>query len=382
MTIDKSSSDIGQQLLHAVIIAISPLGSLRRRSDLMKMDRWILASALQKSIRRGLKDEALDVAIALHAVDAEYAWRRLRVIAFEDVGMGNVEAVASVAAIAGRQQLRSALGDLQVYVGRVQSLTAAVKDRTACDLLSWIGCAPESMGFRAAILNTPERWEAIAMDCDSPMWQRASALQFLAGFAERSGAGWRTVTKANPNAVKRVLEALEPHPLVAFSVLRGKGTESLNVALLFAHLMWRQANRRPLVSREGELRSPVRIGGVIAPSFCMYTRVGLHALRLFLHRDSELREMLAWAGATDAFKALGLLVFQVESGVLDRVADYAPTVRIDAEHAELAQFGISDDAACAALRMLLRDHLPLLNTARRAAWRAHATELRAEGGAA
>ncbi|MDE2465235.1 MAG: hypothetical protein KGO02_16195 [Alphaproteobacteria bacterium] len=348
----------------------------------MKIDRWILASALQKSIRRGLKDEAIDVAVALHAVDAEYAWRRLRVIAFEDVGMGNVEAVASVAAIAGRQQLRGALGDLQVYVGRVQSLTAAVKDRTACDLLSWIGCAPESTGFRAAILSAPERWEAIAMDRDSPMWQRASALQFLAGFAERAGAGWRTVTRANPNAVKRVLDALEPHPLVAFSVLRGKGTESLNVALLFAHLMWRQANRRPLVSREAELQSPVRIGGVIAPSFCMYTRVGLRALRLFLHRDQELRGMLGRAGASDSFKTLGLLLFQVESGLLDRVEDYAPAVRVCSERAELAQFGVTDDAASAALRMLLREHLPILNCTRREAFKAYLTEMKSSGGSA
>lgn len=379
LKIGESFTEIHRQLIHAVIGSVPQAGNLRRRPNLVRIDRWILASALQKSIRRGLKDEATDVAIALHAVDTEYAWRRLRVIAFEDVGMGNVEAVASVAAIAGKQQLRGALGDLQVYVGRVRSLAAAVKDRTACDLLSWMGCAPESRRFRAAILSTPERWEAIAMDCDSLMWRRATALQLLAGFVERSGAGWRTVTRANPEAVKRVVEAVEPHPLAAFSVLRGKGTESLNVALLYAHLMWRQANRRPLVSHEAEVQRPIRIGGVIAPSFCMYTRVGLRALRLFLSRDAELRAMLAWAGATDAFKALGLLVFQVESGVLDRMEDYAPKVRVDAERAELAQFGITDDAACAALRMLLRDHLPMLHGARRAAFKAHVTEMKSSG---
>lgn len=379
---DKSYCDAHRQLIRAAIGAVSPVMALPHWRKLVKMDRWILASALQKCIRRGLQDEAVNVAVAIHSVDPQYGWRRLRVIAFEDVGMGNIEAVAAVVAIAGKRQLRNAIGDLQVFVGQVQSLTASVKDRTACDLLSWIGCAPDSADFRTVLLGMPSRWETIALTSELPVWQRTMALQLLAGCTERTGGGYRTISRSNPDALNRVVEALEPHSLVAFAVLRGKGTESLNVALLFAYLLRRQASRRPTVSREAEVRNPARIGGVIAPSFCMYTRVGLRALRMFLHRDAELRDMLASAGATDAFRALGLLVFQVESGMLDRMEDYAPRVRIDAERAELAQFGITDDATCAALRMLLCDHIPLLNKARRAAWDAHLAELKSVGGSA
>lgn len=346
---------------------------------LLYPDRWLLASALQKCIRRGLHAEVTDVAIALHAVDAEYAWRRLRVIALEDVGMGDVEAVATVMAVAGKRKVRESLGDLRLYVANVQMLAVGLKDRTACDLISWIGCAPEAIDFRTKILEQPARWESLALDDDVPIWQRVVALELLAGVTLRTGGGYRTLTRADPEAVLRVVEALKPHPLVAFAVLRGKGTESLNVALLFAHLLRQAADRCPVIAHEEEVQGSPCIGGLIAPSFCMYTRAGLRALRLFLHRDVEFRAVLSRAGATDAFKALGLLLFQVESGLLDRIEDYAPKVRIDAERAELAQFGMTDDAACAALRMMLKNRLPMLNKARRAAWKTYLVDAKLSG---
>jgi hypothetical protein len=315
-------------------------------------------------------------------VDAEYAWRRLRVIALEDVGMGNVEAVATVMAVAGKRKVREFFGDLRLYVANVQMLAAGLKDRTACDLIGWIGCAPEALDFRAKLLEQPTQWESLALDNDLSIWQRAVALELLAGITLRTGGGYRTLTRADPDAVLRVVETLKPHPLAAFAVLRGKGTESLNVALLFANLLRQAADRCPVISHEEEVQGSPCIGGLIAPSFCMYTRAGLRALRLFLHRDVEFRAMLSQAGATDAFKALGLLLFQVESGLLDRIEDYAPKVRIDAERAELAQFGMTDDAACAALRMTLKIRLPMLHTARRAAWKVYRDEVKSSRGLA
>lgn len=366
------------ELIRRVVTSISHDIRLAPRRTLFP-DRWLLASSLQKCIRRGLHVEATNVAIALHTVDAEYAWRRLRVIALEDVGLGDVEAVATVLAVAGKRRVRDALGDLRLFVANVHTLAVSMKDRTACDLISWIGCSPEAISYRTELLGTPTCWESLSLDDGAPMWRRVMALQLLAGFTVRAGAGYRTLSRANSGALSRVVEALESHPLVAFAVLRGSGTESLNVALLFAYLLRERADRRPTVSRKTEVQTPPCIGGLIAPSFCMYTRTGLRALRLFLHQDTELRDMLNRAGATDAFKALGLLLFQVESGLLDRIEDYAPNVRIDAERAELAMFGVTDDAACAALRMLLKEHLPMLNKARRVAWKAYLAEAKSLG---
>lgn len=334
-----------------------------------RLDRWILASSLQKCIRRGLVQDAIDVALALHALDPDYAWRRLRVISLEDVGLGDIKAVSGVLAVAGKKVLRSALGDSQLYVHLARLLAVAIKDRTACDLINWVSNALPAEHFRNELLKVASTtWEEVAVDDEVPVWKRVVALQLLSGYSAKVGVSYRIFSRSHPSAVVRVIESLKPDPMVSFALLRGKGSESLNIALLFAYLLWKKASRRALVSLETEVRGTVRIGGVIAPSFCMYTRVGLHAMRIFLSGDAMFRSLLEQAGATNALKVLGLLLFQIESGVLDRVVDYAPTVRVDAEHAELARFGVVDDATCVALRMELLKRMSALNKARRMAW--------------
>ncbi len=58
------------------------------------IDRWLAASALQKAVRRGNEEEALSCARLLSDVDPQRLWRRIAVIAMEDVGIGDIEATA------------------------------------------------------------------------------------------------------------------------------------------------------------------------------------------------------------------------------------------------------------------------------------------------
>jgi hypothetical protein len=59
-----------------------------------------VASALQKSIRRGLENDALHWATELDlAGQAAHAWKRLKIIACEDVGLGDPLAVVVIHAL-------------------------------------------------------------------------------------------------------------------------------------------------------------------------------------------------------------------------------------------------------------------------------------------
>lgn len=52
------------------------------------------ASALQKAVRRGLEDDAFYWGVELYKSGfSEYAWKRLRIITSEDVGLANNDAV-------------------------------------------------------------------------------------------------------------------------------------------------------------------------------------------------------------------------------------------------------------------------------------------------
>jgi replication-associated recombination protein RarA len=59
-----------------------------------------VASAFQKSIRRGLEDEALHWGVELDSSNyGEYAWKRLRIMASEDVGLAEPMLAATVYAL-------------------------------------------------------------------------------------------------------------------------------------------------------------------------------------------------------------------------------------------------------------------------------------------
>jgi len=100
-----------------------------------------LRSVLQKSIRRGLLEDAVLAAYEffLSGPEAEEVlWRRLEIIATEDVGFGLIEAPAVLESL-NAQRLRMAdRGDRWMYsVHAVRLLVTAKKDNTSMELATW-----------------------------------------------------------------------------------------------------------------------------------------------------------------------------------------------------------------------------------------------------
>jgi hypothetical protein len=95
-------------------------------------DPWIVSSLLQKSIRRGETEIAERAALTLFRLRGSAIWRRFMVIAFEDVGIGSVDAVMMAVAAGSDAALRKACGgDLHVAVHLAGVLAQAPKDRSA-----------------------------------------------------------------------------------------------------------------------------------------------------------------------------------------------------------------------------------------------------------
>jgi len=87
----------------------------------MTLSPWLAMSLLQKAVRRGRSDLALRAAATLLRDAPDRLWRRLGVIAFEDVGLGSlptlglrsppcrVSAIASRLAVTGLRCLSNKL---------------------------------------------------------------------------------------------------------------------------------------------------------------------------------------------------------------------------------------------------------------------------------
>ena len=100
-----------------------------------------LRSVLQKSIRRGLVEEAALAAYELFSnglETEEVLWRRLEIIATEDVGLGLVSAPAIVEALYAQAARMADRGDRWIYCAHaVRLLASAPKDNMSMELAGW-----------------------------------------------------------------------------------------------------------------------------------------------------------------------------------------------------------------------------------------------------
>jgi replication-associated recombination protein RarA len=100
-----------------------------------------LRSVLQKSIRRGWVEDAALAAYELFSSGdetEELLWRRLEIIATEDVGMGLPLAPAVIEALNQQRQRMPARDDRWIYCAHaVRLLATAQKDNTSMELAGW-----------------------------------------------------------------------------------------------------------------------------------------------------------------------------------------------------------------------------------------------------
>jgi len=97
---------------------------------------WVAMSLLQKAIRRGRRVLALRAAATLLTGSPERLWRRLACIAFEDVGLADIDTVATVtAAVVGKKFHEFLGGEWSTASFLVSKMADAPKCRAADDLL-------------------------------------------------------------------------------------------------------------------------------------------------------------------------------------------------------------------------------------------------------
>lgn len=99
----------------------------------------LVISALQKSIRRGLTEEAVTFAYEMYITSEQFEdklWRRLQAISVEDIGFGDLSAPVLINSLNQmRQNFPYTDGDRPIFfVHAIRYLAAAKKDRTSDNL--------------------------------------------------------------------------------------------------------------------------------------------------------------------------------------------------------------------------------------------------------
>lgn len=350
---------IEREALQAVADEVFKARCRVTRFPLTDVEPSLATSLWQKAIRRGHCEWAIRAALYLHDLDPDYVWRRLRVIALEEVSVADLGLIAQVLAIAGKRALRAKIGERQVLMALTARLALSPKCCIPCDMASWLapadGQAPASGVPSVAAQLTDGNLQTVLLAADA--W-RALAPQSL-----RIDGRWIVTGRRDPLRRDAWLEQIEAPAVLGFVVRKGHGTYALNTLSVPA---WQLASMSATVQSIATTSpaSEVRISGVPAYAYCMYSGPGREALRRFALAGGKIFDELHQT--KDRVAIAGHLLFYLEGGWCAKryAVAHGKAIEAASEVALLRRYGVKSDRIPRLKRALCLD-LPRLNGLRR-----------------
>ena len=329
-------------------------------SDIAPMlgDRWLLASALQKSIRRGDIVRATQAAEALWNKDRQSLWRRLHITAMEDVGLGDADVMTITLTITAAHSWRRKIGDRRAALYIARLLAGAVKSRIADHLFSQADKAKGYESLRNKLANTTDDLLAdYAAHPESPLVERALALWFLAG-TKKYPSDRLPLRAGSPEYAAEVLNGLDV-PCAMVEACKSVMSRTPWPLWMFMPLIYQEVQKQSdAQSIECPLLYPtLEVEGVPLYAMDMFTRVGQSSIRQFQKAVPFLRNFTV--------KQIGLGVFYAEGC----------HVNLALQSAQINEFSFQGEIADAegsgmdvpqylALQDCLASALPILNEIR------------------
>ncbi|MBN3840978.1 hypothetical protein [Burkholderia sp. Ac-20349] len=316
-------------------------------------DRWMLASNLQKAIRLGLTEVALATMAKLLQVDEPYLWRRLPVVAYEDVGPGSFERCLEVLRLFRRTALHRRLGSACVAGYLVRRLCDAPKSRALCDAIAALEFSPElsRLEQQVSVLDDAQLLEAIAAPT-ADVVHRVACLRQICGYRRFCGGAWHTVAGTRRDLMGAVCDRMQLSPNEHALYICGNGvTDSLNIPVpVIAELVRAQRPVLRAIATGFEGRH-----GILYAALDRHTRVGKRCFAVLLAESAALRRFFRDHPGTDPVAVLGCAAFVSEGARLDRelMFDGREALRRRFEQAFFASAGLRPDAAAELIALLL-----------------------------
>lgn len=329
-------------------------------------DKYVLASLIQKAIRRGDVATARRAGHQLLSLDPSRLWRRLRVTALEDIGIGDCDAAAELVAIATYAGIRRRLGGNRLALDYgLDRACRAVKDRTPDHLHSVVEREPGRAERVEALRHASDSaLVAVLSDGTRDLAERAQAAATLLGHCEGDTREACQKRLAPVFAMFRGLGA----PKLLMAACEAYGFREGDILTLYVLLAWslRQAEGMPAGTAIHTLQAPDLIEGV--PAYGMdphHTRIGRRAVQ---HWRRSYRGPPPWSA-----RQIGMALWNVEAAACDRTLDWplGRQIRQRAYRADLLSYGVPQEQHEALFLWVTREHAAL-TSARRTVWRSAA----------
>lgn len=278
------------------------------RPKALPIDPWVAMSLLQKAIRRGDRPRALTAASTLLYGEGERLRRRLRCIAFEDVGIADCELGSLIlAALRGPSESLEWSSIAAITV----KLVDAPKCRAADDLLMGADSLPYLAPMWRDLRNAPDdELLSLAVEGGS-IYNQAICLRNLLG-TERGPERHRFGRHGNP---KLAFDALrQMHVSVSIRQMAWEAFRSTGSALgPLAALLSTRLGDAPTEIKHDKIAPAPSFNGVPLWAYDLYCRQGRRALAALLNTNLyAVRWIKRHIPSAEQIEFLGALVFRVE----------------------------------------------------------------------
>ncbi|MBR1149848.1 hypothetical protein [Bradyrhizobium sp. JYMT SZCCT0428] len=248
--------------------------------QLLNISPYLGMSLLQKAIRRGRTELALKAAATLLQQSPERLWRRLACIAFEDVGLGDLDLVAmATAAMAGKRTRGPLGGEWAVASFLTSRMADAIKCRGADDLLLVAENHPDFETQRLQFGFSTIKELTGLITGSEPLPVRALAAWFLLG-TDRRPSPRLARRSGDTAALFAALAGILPPCLV--EIAQEGHRRSGEVLPIFVALLAPQLQPDLETSEPDEMPPEVMLGPVPGWVVDLYTRPGRAALANFI----------------------------------------------------------------------------------------------------
>jgi hypothetical protein len=343
------------------MVRIGPMSdapSRRKKASrpLLRLDPYETSSLLQKAIRRGDADLAERAAVRLYRLRGLDAGRRLLVIAFEDVGIGSLDALIKTTEICV-----DASASEPALCAAARLLADAPKDRSPKHLLTAALTHPALEEARRVIAAAPhaERLDLVT-EADASLSVRAIAAWRC------SGLNWQAkpTDRGDIAGLTNIFARLGvPGDLILASREAAKRTYAPIV--LMAPLVWIAAvqDQPPPIIQECPLPEPVDIDGAPLCIFDKHTAVGKAAMQRLARESQSVRAVLrAFARLDRARQVAAMAAFYADAAPVSRRLIWGGAAALEAlgTKADMLRAGASAEGIEAILAVV-RDNLGHLN---------------------
>jgi hypothetical protein len=320
-------------------------------------------SAMQKSIRRGDGLTAQRTLRTLYQHDPSSTWRRLLIIACEDVGIGALGAVVMTAArCANAKALREKGSEEATALATTQMLAEAPKDRSADLLFAIVLHDPALEGARSKLrsVSVARRLEFVA-DPTLSLSERALAAWHSSGVEER---GERRIGPGDLGGLMRAYAELGvPEPLLEAVAIALKKTREPFVLML--PLLWLEAAEGDRELLDSPLPPSSLINGVPLCAVDKHTRPGRQAIGRFARENAEIAQFLMKHAQGSGDEALGKAVFYADGALTRPALQWRRSAELTAAGvaADFHKVKVAASAGISLIR-LVSEHIADLNAIR------------------